>query len=106
MADAEFVAKAQAAQGQPVGRSDIVFDGFESQADLLVNTRLAADIAGATPMDRPEWGAVDPNTGEVYFTLTNNSGRTEDDINAANPIVRNRNGQIGRASCRERVEIS
>ncbi len=94
MADAEFVAKAQAAQGQPVGRSDIVFDGFESQADLLVNTRLAADIAGATPMDRPEWGAVDPNTGEVYFTLTNNSGRTEDDINAANPIVRNRNGHI------------
>src|SRR5690554_4147025 len=94
LADADFSAKAQALKGQPVGRSDIVFDGFENQADLLVNTRLAADIAGATPMDRPEWGAVDPNTGEVYFTLTNNSGRTEDDINAANPIVRNRNGHI------------
>jgi uncharacterized protein len=46
-------------------------------ADILVNTRLAADRVGATKMDRPEWGAVDPRTGEVYFTLTNNTRRTE-----------------------------
>ena len=48
---------------------------FSDMADLLVNTRAAADLLGATPMDRPEWGAVNPANGEVYMTLTNNSTR-------------------------------
>lgn len=67
-------------------------NGFNSQADVLVNTRLAADTVGATKMDRPEWGAVDPKTKDVYFTLTNNSRRTETD--AANPRAENDWGQI------------
>ncbi|AHI28376.1 PhoX family protein [Marinobacter similis] len=90
--DADFAAKVAAAERTMVG--DIDFDGFEDQADVLLNTRLAADIAGATPMDRPEWGAVDPNTGEVYFTLTNNSNRTEEQTDAANPQAENRTGHI------------
>lgn len=69
-----------------------VSNDFADQADVLVNTRMAADIMGATPMDRPEWGAVDPNNGDVYFTLTNNSGRSETD--AANPRRQNRHGHI------------
>jgi secreted PhoX family phosphatase len=47
--------------------------GFADQADVDLHTRLAADAAGATKMDRPEWAAVDPLTGAVYLTLTNNS---------------------------------
>jgi uncharacterized protein len=60
---------------------------FESQADILVNTRLAADAVGATPMDRPEWTAVNPANGEIYLTLTNNntSGRPVTGTDAANP---------------------
>ena len=69
-------------------------NGFADLADILANTRLAADRAGATKMDRPEWGAVDPNSGEVYFTLTNNTRRTEDRVHPANPRARNAFGHI------------
>lgn len=93
MGDDGFVAKMNAAVGTTVG--SIEFDEpFADQGELLINTRLAADIAGATRMDRPEWGAVCPRTGMVYFTLTNNSNRTEDDTDAANPRAANQVGQI------------
>lgn len=69
---------------------------FRDQADVLVNTRTAADVVGATKMDRPEWGTVNPQTGEVYMTLTNNSERAPEDTNAANPRGPNPYGQIVR----------
>ncbi len=61
-----------------IGNADIAnyapYD-FADQADVCVNARLAADAVGATKMDRPEWCGVHPTTGEVYFTMTNNSNR-------------------------------
>jgi uncharacterized protein len=66
--------------------------GFRDQGDVLVKARLAADILGATPMDRPEWTAVDPRTGTVYLTLTNNTSKAE--VNAANPRNPNPWGHI------------
>ena len=60
---------------------------FADAADMLTNLRFAADAVGATKMDRPEWGAVHPGNGEVYFTLTNNAAaqRPIGAVNAANP---------------------
>jgi hypothetical protein len=69
-------------------------NGFADQGEVLVNTRLAADALGATKMDRPEWGAVDPRDGRVYFTLTNNTRRTAENQDAANPRPRNIFGHI------------
>jgi len=72
-------------------------NGFADQADVLIRTRAAADAAGATKMDRPEWIAVHPGTNEVYCTLTNNSQRGAKDrpgTDRANPRVNNVFGQI------------
>lgn len=70
--------------------------GFASQADILIKTRQAADVAGATKMDRPEWIAVHPHTGEVFATLTNNSlrGQPGRDTDEANPRADNIMGHI------------
>jgi secreted PhoX family phosphatase len=59
---------------------------FADQADVLVNTRLAADAVGATKMDRPEWCAVHPTTGDIYYTLTNNSNRKVEPTGAQNAL--------------------
>jgi len=67
---------------------------FGNLAGILLDTRSAADHVGATPMDRPEWGAVHPGNGDVYLTLTNNTRRTADNTNAANPRTGNANGHI------------
>ncbi|MFN3835457.1 MAG: PhoX family protein [Glycocaulis sp.] len=71
-------------------------NGFTDQGDVLINTRTAADIVGATRMDRPEWGTVDPETRAVYFTLTNNTHRAADDVDGPNPRGPNAFGQIVR----------
>jgi secreted PhoX family phosphatase len=70
---------------------------FTDQADLLVNTRLAADIVGATKMDRPEWTTIGLG-GTVFWTLTNNDRKDRDppqgEVNAANPENPNTDGHI------------
>lgn len=65
---------------------------FNSRADVLINTKAAARVAGGTVMDRPEWLTVAPDNSAIFCTLTNNSGRQVTD--AANPRTRNLHGHI------------
>ena len=67
-------------------------NGFHNQGDVLINTRLAASVVGATPMDRPEWIAADPDGKYLYVTLTNNTKRVE--ISESNPRAKNIYGHI------------
>ncbi|WP_432463587.1 PhoX family protein [Agarivorans sp. QJM3NY_33] len=70
-------------------------DHFNSLEDIILNTAGAADLVGATPMDRPEWCAVDPITGAVYLSLTNNTRRNETTgTNPANPRLNNKFGHV------------
>lgn len=68
-----------------------------SQAEILINTRFAADLVGATKMDRPEDIETNPANSKLYCVFTNNTRRGTSGnppVDMANPRVNNKHGHI------------
>ncbi|WP_327368003.1 PhoX family protein [Streptomyces sp. NBC_01217] len=112
---AKFTGDSPAAEIDGTGRlpEDGVFDGSGgwiplasgtksfvpgmTAEEVYVYTRLAADKAGATKMDRPEDVEPHPHNGRLYVALTNNSDRGKAGKagpDEANPRTGNKHGHI------------
>lgn len=71
-------------------------NGFDSHAEVCINTLRAADLVGATKMDRPEDIEIAPD-GTVFIALTKNAQRGVPGFaraDAANPRSLNQHGHI------------
>ncbi|MEO1246877.1 MAG: PhoX family phosphatase [Pseudomonadota bacterium] len=69
-------------------------NGFTDHGDVMIQTRRAADLLGATPMDAPEGFVSNPLTGVLFLALTQNRDRKANQVSAPNPRANNEYGHM------------
>lgn len=50
---------------------------FKNQTEVLIRVREASKLLGATPLNRPEDIEIDPISGNILITLTNNKPKND-----------------------------
>jgi len=53
----------------------VLKDKFKDQTEVLIRAREAAKLVGATALNRPEDIEIDPITGNIFVSLTNNTSK-------------------------------
>lgn len=53
----------------------ILKENFKDQTEVLIRARKAAKLIGATELNRPEDIEIDPITGNIFVSLTNNKNK-------------------------------
>lgn len=68
-----YVAQLETGKWIPLNLANPQLSGkFKNQTELLIRTREAAKLVGATKMDRPEDCKIDPISGHIFLNCTNN----------------------------------
>jgi hypothetical protein len=67
-----YVANLAAGRWEWIDISRPELAGFENQTEVLIRARETSVLVGGTNMDRPEDIEIDPLTGDVLISLTNN----------------------------------
>lgn len=72
-----YVANTEKGEWLPLDydKSDLLKKHFEGPVEVLIRAREAGKLVGATPQDRPEDIEIDPVTGNIFISLTNNKPR-------------------------------
>ena len=55
----------------------ILKEKFKDQTEVLIRAREAAKLLGATELNRPEDIEIDPITGHIFVSLTNNKSKND-----------------------------
>ncbi|MGK0448756.1 MAG: secreted PhoX family phosphatase [Polaribacter sp.] len=58
-------------------RQPVLKDKFKDQTEVLIRAREASKLLGATPLNRPEDIEIDPITGHIFVSLTNNKPKND-----------------------------
>lgn len=59
-------------ENQPILKQE-----FKNQTEVLIRAREASKLIGATPLNRPEDIEIDPISGNILITLTNNKPKND-----------------------------
>jgi hypothetical protein len=58
-------------------KQPVLKNNFKDQTEVLIRAREAAKLLGATELNRPEDIEIDPITGHIFVSLTNNKSKRD-----------------------------